>query len=279
MKPTAPKGPASFPGTHLVASLNKSERRSSLRLYKHWDAARGQAALPKLPDFDMSLLEELGDHCFLLVVGQGEGQPAFRHFGRELAGQIGRDLTGCAISDAPSPSLLARVLGHYVEATQRRKPVGVSGRFEHGIAGDLLYRGILLPFSSEPGRVDAVLGCYRSRPESPSARRDQSHSAAPATIIGPDELVRRLRPTTMHGVRTLARKVTWPERALSRARSAPALGRAVARLDEPSREFALLLVRRVEGQSDRFEVVSATGPVLLNLALRQAAMRLLRLRA
>jgi hypothetical protein len=278
MKPAASKTPAKFPGTQLVATLNGSERRSSLRLFKHWEAARRSASLPKLGDFDLSLLEELGDSSFLLMLGEFAAEPTFRYFGRDLASQIGRDLTGRSIADVPAASLLSRVMGHYLEAIQQRKAVGVSGRCEPFGGDDLVYRGILLPFSSDAGEVNAVLGCYRSRPYKGSARAalDRAASGAAPLVLGPEQLEAWYRPGNVQALKALARKLAWPRRALSTARAAAPLGRAVVRLDAPLSEFVLLLARRTDPQSDRFDVVSATGPLLLNLALRQAASRLAR---
>ena len=278
MKAAGSKAPAGLPGIQLLATLNKSERRSSLRMYKHWEAARGAATLPKLADLDLSLLEELGDACFLLMVGSEEGEPRFRYLGRDLMAQVGRDLTGRVLSDTPTSSLLARVLGHYVEATQRQKPVGISGRFQAPGGELLLYRGILLPFASEEGAVEAILGCYRWR-AARQARRPMPEPADPAAgalLLGPNELEEKFRPGKIQALKRLAQKAAWPSRALSKARSAPSLGRAVVRLDGPASEFVLLLARRSDPQSDRFDVISASGSLLLNLALRQAVSRLAR---
>jgi hypothetical protein len=278
MKPAAPKTPAKFPGTQLVATLNGSERRSSLRLFKHWEAARGAASLPNLADFDLSLLEELGDSSFLLMLGEFADQPTFRYFGRDLTRQIGHDLTGRSIADVPAASLLARVVGHYLEAIQQQKPVGVNGRFETAAGEDLVYRGILLPFSSDLGKVDAVLGCYRSRAYRGSARAKLDRAAAGATplLLGPEQLEAWYRPGNLQALKALARKLAWPKRALSAARAAAPLGRAVMRLDGPESEFVLLLARRTDPQSDLFDVLGTTGPVLLNLALRRSANQLAR---
>jgi hypothetical protein len=261
---------------HLLASLGRSERRSSLRLYKHWDAARNGAALPKLPDFDLTLLQELGASCFLMITEPGEGAPAFRYFGRNLAFEIGRDLTGRPISEAPASSLLSRVLGHYLEAMQQHKPVGINGRFEAATGRHLLYRGILLPFSSQKGQVNAILGCYRSRQALRSEQPAVAAVEASPLVLGPDELQDGCRPGKLQALKSLARQIALPDRALSSVRAAPPMGKAVVRLDEPASEFVLMLGRRADGDAGRFEVVSVAGPVLLNLALRHAASRLLR---
>jgi hypothetical protein len=272
MKPTASKAPAA----QIVASLNKSERRASLRLLKHWEDARGAASVPKLADFDLAILEELGDSCFLLVVGAEDPQPGFRYFGRDLAGQIGSDLTGRGIADVPGSTLLSRVLGHYVEARQRRMPVGVHGRFEAASGRTLLYRGILLPFCSDGGEVTAVLGCYRSRApiRASQAKPGQDEPAAAPLTLSPEQMLAGYRSGKLQAILRLAHKVAWPARVLSTARAAAPLGKATLTARQAQSEFVLLLARRVDPELNRFEVVSTAGPLLLNLAMRRAASRL-----
>ena len=91
-------------GIPLRRKLGKREQRSSVRLYKSWDEARGWDRLPRLQDFDLGTLEELGGSCFLLVDGEEGATSRFRYFGRELGKEIGRDLTGRSISDVPQLS-------------------------------------------------------------------------------------------------------------------------------------------------------------------------------
>jgi hypothetical protein len=95
-------------GIPLRRKLGKREQRSSVRLYKSWDEARGWDRLPRLQDFDLGTLEELGGSCFLLVEGEEGAASRFRYFGRELAKEIGRDLaaaeTGRGQRPVPSPS-------------------------------------------------------------------------------------------------------------------------------------------------------------------------------
>jgi hypothetical protein len=272
MNPSASKAPAA----QIVATLNRSERRASLRLLKHWEDARGAASVPKLADFDLSILEDLGDSCFLLMVGAEDPQPGFRYFGRALAAQVERDLTGRGIADVPGSTLLSRVLGHYVEALQRRMPVGVHGRFETANGNTLLYRGILLPFCSDAGEVTAILGCYRSRTPIRAGRTSAGpdESAVPPLTLSPEQMLAGYRSGKVQAILRLARKIAWPAKVLSTARAATPLGKATLTAPQSQSEFVLLLARRVDPQFNRFEVVSTAGPLLLNLALRRAASRL-----
>jgi hypothetical protein len=248
------------PAAQIVASLNKSERRATLRLLKHWEAARGAASLPKLTDFDLSILEELGDSTFLLTVGTEDPEPSFRYFGRELAAQVGRDLTGRGIGHVPSSTLLSRVLGHYVETLQRRTPVGVHGRFEGASGRTLLYRGILLPFCSEESEVTALLGCYRSRTAMrPGRARSVDEDPAAATLtLSPEQMLAGYRAGKLQAIVRLAQKLAWPAKVVSRSRAAAPIRIATLKARKAGSEFVRLLAQRLDPERKR--LVRAAEP-------------------
>ena len=85
------------------------ERRSTVRLYKCWDAARAGKPLPTIADFDFSVIEDLRSHIFLLGLEGPDRTPLIRYIGSGLTREIGRDLTRMPLSEVPRPSLLAQV--------------------------------------------------------------------------------------------------------------------------------------------------------------------------
>lgn len=175
----------------------------------------------------------------------------------------------------------------------------------------LLYRGILLPFSTNGNAVDAILGLFRSREARDPARRSLSGMRKAATTLGPEPVAveetrsvpaesaiefraatKRARQSIgsaeieeqskVSAVRRLSiavagtlRGALWPSRVTQITRNAPAIGRALV-WEEASSEFALLLARRVDAEAGRYEVLSATELLLLNLAMRLAARKLAR---
>ena len=276
-----------------------TERRGTLRLYKIWDAARGERDLPLLTQFDLSLIERFGADCFLLEFDKGE-TPKFRYFGRNLAREIGRDLTGRPVSEVPRFSLLAHVVANCIGASAQHKATGVSGSFIAAADQHLIYRGILLPFSADGITVDALLGFYRSRegkgisvpiqstqgpieqPELPStgdSRRSRGARPVETAVAGS-----RSRQSDKAGMADdqsrpsphrlwIARLadfwhgLIWPKRLLAVLKHGPAIGRAVLP-NGVKGDFVLLLARRVE--AGRFEVISTASPLFLNLAARVA---------
>jgi hypothetical protein len=282
-----------------MAEAAPAERRWTVQLYKAWDAARMGDGLPCVADFDLGVIEALGPNCFLLEIERGTEEARFRYFGRELASQTGRDLTGQTIASLPRPSLLTATAGQYPEAVARRRPIGWDGQFVLNVEEHLAYRCVLLPFATPGGHVDSILGCVRlrrrkgnaatvplARPvairapfvgEAPAAtavapRRELRTTLALArqgVVVMPDEEPRRAALThVVPDRRRSLRRLLSPGKLLPRARMAPAIGRAV--LAHPhDGAFAVLIARRVEGEIRRYDVIAAAAdPFAVNLALR-----------
>jgi len=295
---------------YLAAHLGEGEfreRRSALHLHKVWEAARGGLHLPCLTDFDLSLIERLGGGCFLLEFESHRAPATFKYFGRELAIAVKRDLTGYPITAVPEGSLLAQLVMHCEEAVRTGKPIALDGLYSAGATEHLLYRSILLPFTRQGEKAECVLGCLRFR--SVQARPALAHSMArtksslparldqvretvsPSSVSYPEQfknVLSRARqaallniestpPTKRAGhvliaMRTRIRRAIWPDSAVQFARSAPAIGKAILG-EGHDREFALLLARRIDEQSGRYEIVSVADTALLNLAMRSACAK------
>jgi hypothetical protein len=185
------------------STRERLERRTSVRLFKCWDAARGDEALPAIRDFDFDVIEDLRSNIFLLGLEGVDELPVFRYIGKALTQEVGRDLTHMSLAQAPRPSLLAQVADQYLRAVAKRQPIGLQEIFAASADKGLYYRGILLPFSENGVTVDLVLGAYSFRPgpprpatrelsQTPSSRPSESQplpreSAAEALPHSPEE--------------------------------------------------------------------------------------------
>ena len=156
------------------AERPRTERRSTLRLYKCWDAARHGKTLPAIRDFDFAVIEDLRSSLFLLGIEGSDRTPMIRYIGSSLSQEVGRDLTRLPLSDVPRPSLLAHVAYQYLRVIATRQPVAIEGAFAVSSSKSLFHRGVLLPFSESGDTVDAVLGSFRCR--------DSIRSAAPPKL-------------------------------------------------------------------------------------------------
>ena len=62
------------------------------------------------------------------------------------------------LSDIPSRSLLSRITDHYMQILANQAPIGFEAEFVNQRGATILYRGILLPFSSDGEAIDFIYG-------------------------------------------------------------------------------------------------------------------------
>jgi hypothetical protein len=62
------------------------------------------------------------------------------------------------LSDVPSRSLLSRITDHYMQIIANQAPIGFEAEFVNQRGATILYRGILLPFSSDDDTIDFIYG-------------------------------------------------------------------------------------------------------------------------
>ena len=86
----------------------------------------------------------------LLDFSDGLDDPVLRHIGAELAKECSADDAMARLSDVPSRSLLSRITDHYMQILANQAPIGFEAEFLNERGNTALYRGILLPYSSEP---------------------------------------------------------------------------------------------------------------------------------
>ena len=60
--------------------------------------------------------------------------------------------------DVPSRSLLSRITDHYLQILANQAPIGFEAEFVKQRGRNVLYRGILLPFSSDDDTIDFIYG-------------------------------------------------------------------------------------------------------------------------
>ncbi len=138
--------------------IGTDERRMHVRAYDRWVAMLGTRAYPAIADLDAAALGEFGPYSVLLDFSADPADPAITYLGRALRedGALGGEVE--TIADVPSDSLLSRLTNHYDEVLANRAPVGFEAEFVSGRGEQTLYRGILMPFSSDGEAIDFVHG-------------------------------------------------------------------------------------------------------------------------
>ena len=149
------------PETELRDSLSpvgQDERRMQVRAYNHWASLLNDRNFPSIEDLDPEALPDFGPHSVLLDFTAGIEDPAVQYLGAQLARECGTDGEIHNLSDVPSRSLLSRITDHYMQIIANQAPIGFEAEFVNQRGQTILYRGILLPFSSDDDSIDFIFG-------------------------------------------------------------------------------------------------------------------------
>lgn len=142
----------------LPMAVGRAERRLQVRAYSLWTSLLGERRFPSLSAFDLDALSDLAPYGVLIDFSAASADPAIGRIGSALAQECGPPGTIARLSDAPAGSLLSRIADHYREILTRQAPVGFEAEFVNWRGATVLYRGILLPFSSDDATIDHVFG-------------------------------------------------------------------------------------------------------------------------
>ena len=139
-------------------SVGSDERRMQVRAYNYWASLLGDRSLPSIEDLSPDQLEDFGPNSVLLDFSTGLDNPAVVYLGTALRREC--EVTGAIkfINDVPSRSLLSRLTDHYLQIIANAAPIGFEAGFLNQRGAEILYRGILMPFSSDGETIDFVFG-------------------------------------------------------------------------------------------------------------------------
>ncbi|MDZ4308644.1 hypothetical protein [Allopontixanthobacter sp.] len=139
-------------------AIGTDERRMQVRAYNHWASLLGEYNFPSIEDLDPENLPDFGPYSVLLDFTLGVENPGIQYLGDQLAVECGTHEEIDALSDIPSRSLLSRITDHYMQILANQAPIGFEAEFVNQRGATILYRGILLPFSSDGETIDFIYG-------------------------------------------------------------------------------------------------------------------------
>lgn len=134
------------------------ERRMHVRAYNHWVMLLGDKSFPSVDDLDLDTMGDFVPNSVLLDFTAGIENPAITHIGTAVAEESGIDGNVQYVSQIPGRSLLSRITDHYMEILANQAPIGFEAEFVNQLGKTIMYRGILLPFSSDDDTIDFVFG-------------------------------------------------------------------------------------------------------------------------
>ena len=138
--------------------IGVDERRMHVRAYNYWLSLLDGRSYPSIEDLDPATLDDFGPHSVLLDFTTSSSNPRVPFIGRSLREAC--DLTGPVgrISDVPARSLLSRLTDHYMQIIANRAPIGFEAEFLSQAGENTIYRGILMPLSSDGAKIDFIYG-------------------------------------------------------------------------------------------------------------------------
>lgn len=141
-----------------VFDLGGDERRMHVRAYNHWVSLLHGEPFPAIDRLDPDGITDFGPHSVLLDFGLGIEDPTIAFLGNALRVECGLDAAIRRVAEVPSRSLLSRLTDHYLQIIANRAPIGFEAEFVGTSGCTTLYRGILMPFSSNGADIDFIYG-------------------------------------------------------------------------------------------------------------------------
>jgi hypothetical protein len=140
------------------SAIGTDERRMHVRAYNHWVSLLDGRALPSIEDLNPEELTDFGPNSVLLDFTSGAENPAIAYLGGKLSHECGFDEAPLTVADVPARSLLSRLTDHYLQIIANRAPIGFEAEFVNTRGHNTMYRGILMPLSSDDDTIDFVYG-------------------------------------------------------------------------------------------------------------------------
>jgi hypothetical protein len=166
--------------------IGVDERRMHVRAYNYWVSLLDGRPYPSISDLEPHTLDDFGPHSVLLDFSDGTDDPKVAWLGRALREEC--DLLGDVrkISDVPKRSLLSRLTDHYLQIIANCAPIGFEAEFVGQRGQNTMYRGILMPFSSDGDSIDFIYGVINWKEVADSATSAQiAREAARALAATP----------------------------------------------------------------------------------------------
>ncbi|WP_166039343.1 hypothetical protein, partial [Sphingosinicella sp. YJ22] len=139
-------------------SIGFDERRMHVRAYNHWVSLLDGRPYPSIEDLKPEKIGDFGPHSVLLDFTDDRDDPVIAFLGADLKAECGLDFVRQRISEVPARSLLSRLTDHYMQIIANHAPIGFEAEFLSHRGINTLYRGILMPLSSNGDEIDFIYG-------------------------------------------------------------------------------------------------------------------------
>ncbi len=138
--------------------ISGDERRMQVRAYNFWTAQLHEKNYPSIEELDPENVDDFGEYSVLLDFTSGIENPSIQYVGSKLRAECGISDDITYLDQVPPRSLLSRITDHYLQIIANRAPIGFEAEFVNDRDLTIMYRGILLPYSSDDDTIDFIYG-------------------------------------------------------------------------------------------------------------------------
>jgi hypothetical protein len=138
--------------------VSTDERRMQVRAYNFWTDQLNGKNYPCIEELDPEVVDDFKGFSVLLDFTSGVENPSIQYLGEELRVECGLDDDISYLDQVPARSLLSRITDHYLQIIANRAPIGFEAEFVNDRGLNIMYRGILLPYSSDDDTIDFIYG-------------------------------------------------------------------------------------------------------------------------
>ncbi len=138
--------------------ISGDERRMQVRAYNFWTSQLHDKNYPSIEELDPAAVADFRDYSVLLDFTSGIENPSIDFLGEKLRLECGLDSNISYLDEVPGRSLLSRITDHYLQIIANRAPIGFEAEFVNDRGNTIMYRGILLPYSSDDDTIDFIYG-------------------------------------------------------------------------------------------------------------------------
>ncbi len=146
------------PAIERPPEIGVDERRMHVRAYNYWVSLLGGRPYPSIADLKPERIGDFGPHSVLLDFTGDADDPEITFLGTALRAECDLPPGAKRISQVPSRSLLSRLTDHYMQIIANRAPIGFEAEFLSQSGANMLYRGILMPLSTDGEDIDFIYG-------------------------------------------------------------------------------------------------------------------------
>ena len=138
--------------------VSGDERRMQVRAYNFWTAQLHDKNYPSIEELNPEGTQDFSEYSVLLDFTSGIENPSIPFVGAKLRDECGLGADITYLDQVPARSLLSRITDHYLQIIANRAPIGFEAEFVNERGLNIMYRGILLPYSSDDDTIDFIYG-------------------------------------------------------------------------------------------------------------------------